>query len=110
MSSKTAGDEEKRRYPARERKKPKRYDDFVADAVKREPIREWDEKDVVVPESYKEPMISPQADEWMAAMMSEMDSLKLKEVLYEIPAGRKTCIIKPMGVCDQDGKRQSRSF
>lgn len=73
-------DEAERRYSARERKKPRNYDDVVAHVVIREPLHEWKEEDVEVPESYKEAMISPQADEWMEAMMSEVDSLKQKEV------------------------------
>ena len=83
-----------RRNPARQRKMPKRFDDYVMDQNDNDKVHQnvdYCYKTVLgVPASYYEALKSPEAGKWQTAMEDEMQSLKDNETfeVTQLPENR----------------------
>ncbi|OWZ00712.1 hypothetical protein PHMEG_00028038, partial [Phytophthora megakarya] len=72
------------RYQPRERERPKYLDDYVVNSTLLQmgsPSRKWREQEVKMPHTFRQSIKSKQAPEWKAAMIAEMDALRLKGIL-----------------------------
>ncbi|KAG6610457.1 Multidrug resistance protein ABC Superfamily [Phytophthora cinnamomi] len=83
----------RQRYEPRERKRPKYLEDYIMDATLHPELmsqRRWKASEVQIPKTVRQAMRSPQCNEWVAAMETQMQALIDKGVLTpidELPDG-----------------------
>ena len=79
-----------RRYPSRERRKPKRYDDYVLDESAKYTV-DYCFRVADVPKTYTDAMRSVESDKWQSAMEEEINALTENDTFefMSVPEDRK---------------------